>query len=213
MILDKDKALKIADFLLKIKAVKLNPTEPFTWASGLKSPIYCDNRKTLSFPTIRTAIRQTFSEQIRKEFGNVDVIAGVATGGIAIGALVAEEMGLPFIYVRSEAKGHGLGNQIEGEYHSGQRIVVIEDLISTGGSSLKAVDALRDAKLNVLGLIAIFSYGFEKAKIKFEEAKCPYYTLSNYDLLIEQAAKENYISSKELESLSRWKTNPENWSN
>ena len=211
MILNKDKALKIADFLLKIKAVKLNPSDTFIWSSGWYSPIYCDNRKTLSFPSIRTAIRQTFSEQIKQEFGSVDVIAGVATGGIAIGALVAEEMGLPFIYVRSSAKGHGLGNQIEGEYHSGQRVVVIEDLISTGGSSLKAVEALRDAKCNVLGLAAIFSYGFKVAQDNFEAAKCPYFTLSNYDLLIEQAAHENYISEKELESLNRWKINPENW--
>jgi len=211
MILNKDKALKIADFLLKIKAVKLSPSEPFIWSSGWHSPIYCDNRKTLSFPTIRTAIRQTFSEQIKQEFGSVDVIAGVATGGIAIGALVAEEMELPFIYVRSSAKGHGLGNQIEGEYHSGQRVVVIEDLISTGGSSLKAVEALRDAKCNVLGLAAIFSYGFRIAEENFEAAKCPYFTLSNYELLIEQAVRENYISENELESLNRWKINPENW--
>lgn len=211
MILNKDKALKIADFLLKIKAVKLNPSEPFIWSSGWHSPIYCDNRKTLSFPTIRTAIRQTFSEQIKQEFGSVDVIAGVATGGIAIGALVAEEMGLPFIYVRSSAKGHGLGNQIEGEFHSGQRVVVIEDLISTGGSSLKAVEALREAKCNVLGLAAIFTYGFKIAQDNFEAAKCPYFTLSNYDLLIEQAIHENYISEKDIESLNRWKINPENW--
>ncbi len=211
MILNKDKALKIADFLLQIKAVKLNPEDPFTWSSGLKSPIYCDNRKTLSFPSIRTAIRQTFSEQIKNEYETVDVIAGVATGGIAIGALVAEEMGLPFIYVRSAPKGHGLENMIEGEYHSGQRVVVIEDLISTGGSSLKAVQALREAKCNVLGLTAIFSYGFKVAADNFEEAKCPYFTLSNYDLLIEQAAKENYVSENQLESLKNWKDNPENW--
>jgi orotate phosphoribosyltransferase len=211
MIIDKDKALKIADFLLQIKAVKLNPSQPFQWSSGWLSPIYCDNRKTLSFPQIRTAIRQTFSEQIKKEFETVEVIAGVATGGIAIGALVAEEMGLPFIYVRSGAKGHGLGNQIEGEYHQGQRIVVIEDLISTGGSSLKAVEALRDAGCNVLGLAAIFTYGFQVAKDNFKEAKCPYFTLSNYDLLIEKAVKENYISEKNMESLAEWKNNPKNW--
>ena len=211
MILDKDKALKIADFLLQIKAVKLNPADPFKWSSGWLSPIYCDNRKTLSYPSIRTAIRQTFSEQIKKEFANVEVIAGVATGGIAIGALVAEEMGLPFIYVRSGAKGHGLGNQIEGEYHEGQRIVVIEDLISTGGSSLKAVSALRDANCNVLGLAAIFTYGFQVAKDNFKSANCPYFTLSNYDLLIEKAVKENYISEKSMESLTDWKNNPQNW--
>lgn len=211
MILEKDKALKIADFLLQIKAIKLNPTQPFTWSSGMKSPIYCDNRKTLSFPSIRTAIRQTFSDQIKKKFGGVDVIAGVATGGIAIGALVAEEMGLPFIYVRSSAKGHGLGNLIEGEYRSGQRVVVIEDLISTGGSSLKAVEALREAKCNVLGLAAIFSYGFKIAEKNFEKAKCPYFTLSNYAILVEKAEKENYVSEQELASLKNWKNDPENW--
>ncbi|MDA7803261.1 orotate phosphoribosyltransferase [Crocinitomix sp.] len=211
MIINKDKALKIADFLLQIKAVKLNPSDPFIWSSGLKSPIYCDNRKTLSFPSIRTAIRQTFSEQIKAQFETVDVIAGVATGGIAIGALVAEEMGLPFIYVRSSAKEHGMGNQIEGEYRSGQRVVVIEDLISTGGSSLKAVAALREAGFNVLGLGAIFTYGFKVAHDNFEAAKCPYFTLSNYDILIEQAGRENYISEKEIESLNNWNTNPENW--
>jgi len=139
------KALKIADFLLEIKAIKLQPSNPFTWASGWKSPIYCDNRKTLSYPSIRTAIPHNVSEQINEQYPNVEVIAGVATGGIALGALVAEELGLPFIYVRSNAKGHGLGNQIEGEYHEGQRVVVLEDLISTGGSSLKAVEALRES--------------------------------------------------------------------
>ena len=168
MILDKDKALKIADFLLQIKAVKLQPNDPFTWASGWNSPIYCDNRKTLSFPKIRTAIRQTFAQQIDEKYTNIDAIAGVATGGIAIGALVAEEMGLPFIYVRSSAKGHGLGNQIEGAYEEGQRVVVIEDLISTGGSSLKAVTALRENECNVLGMVAIFTYGFELSKNNFE---------------------------------------------
>jgi len=211
MILDKDKALKIADFLLQIKAVKLSPEEPFKWSSGWISPIYCDNRKTLSYPSIRTAIRQTFSEQIQKQYENVDVIAGVATGGIAIGALVAEEMGLPFIYVRSSAKGHGLGNQIEGDYQQGQRVVVIEDLISTGGSSLKAVEALREAKCNVLGLASIFTYGFELASDNFKNANCEFFTLSNYELLIEKALKENYISEKNVASLSEWKNNPKNW--
>lgn len=213
MVLDKDKALKIADFLLQIKAVKLQPSSPFTWASGWKSPIYCDNRKTLSYPKIRTAIRQTFSEQITEAFGKVDLIAGVATGGIAIGALVAEEMGLPFAYVRSSAKGHGLENMIEGDIQPDQRVVVIEDLISTGGSSLKAVEALRAAGCNVLGLAAIFSYGFDKAKKSFDEADCPYFTLSDYTHLIEQAISTNYITEKDVESLRNWRTNPENWSN
>ncbi|MBK7129859.1 MAG: orotate phosphoribosyltransferase [Crocinitomicaceae bacterium] len=211
MILDKDKALKIADFLLQIKAVRLQPTEPFTWASGWKSPIYCDNRKTLSYPRIRTAIRQTFSEQIAEAFGPVEVIAGVATGGIAIGALVAEEMGLPFVYVRSESKGHGLENQIEGEVQPGQRVVVVEDLISTGGSSLKAVEALRKAGCQVVGLAAIFSYGFEKAHRSFTEAECPFFTLSDYHHLIEQALTTNYISDKEVDSLQAWRANPETW--
>jgi orotate phosphoribosyltransferase len=211
MILDKDKALKIADFLLQIKAVKLQPNDPFTWASGWNSPIYCDNRKTLSFPKIRTAIRQTFAEQIEEKYTNIDAIAGVATGGIAIGALVAEEMGLPFIYVRSTAKGHGLGNQIEGSYEEGQRIVVIEDLISTGGSSLQAVEALRGAKLEVLGLSAIFTYGFDKAVENFETAKCDFFTLSDYDHLIEQAQASNYVSDSDIDSLKEWKSNPEIW--
>lgn len=211
MILNKDKALKIADFLLQIKAVKLQPSEPFTWASGWKSPIYCDNRKTLSYPKIRTAIRQTFAEQIESKYTNIDVIVGVATGGIAIGALVAEEMGLPFIYVRSAAKGHGLGNQVEGAYTEGQRAVVIEDLISTGGSSLKAVEALREAKINVLGLAAIFTYGFNQAVENFENANCEFFTLSDYDHLIEQAESTNYISESDVASLQEWKVSPENW--
>lgn len=213
MILNKDKALKIADFLLQIKAVKLQPNDPFTWASGWNSPIYCDNRKTLSYPQIRTAIRQTFAEQIADAFSNIDSIAGVATGGIAIGALVAEEMGLPFIYVRSTAKEHGLGNQIEGEYSEGQRVVVIEDLISTGGSSLKAVEALRESGLKVLGLAAIFTYGFDTADKNFAAANCKFITLSDYDNLLEQANKGNYITEKDVDSLKNWKLDPENWNN
>lgn len=211
MVLDKDKALKIADFLLQIKAVKLQPSDPFTWSSGWKSPIYCDNRKTLSHPIIRTSIRQTFSEQISNAYGNVEAIAGVATGAIAIGALVAEEMGLPFIYVRAKSKGHGMGNQIEGEYHPGQRVVVIEDLISTGGSSLKAVEAMREAELNVLGLAAIFTYGFDSAVKSFEKANCPFFTLSDYDHLIEQAVLQKYISESDIRSLQEWREDPKNW--
>ena len=211
MILNKDKALKIADFLLEIKAVKLQPNNPFTWASGWNSPIYCDNRKTLSYPKIRTAIRQTFAEQIEEKFSNVEAIAGVATGGIAIGALVAEQMGLPFIYVRSSAKGHGLGNQIEGAYQEGQRVVVIEDLISTGGSSLQAVEALKAAHINVLGLGAIFTYGFDIAQSNFEKANCEFFTLSDYDHLIVQAQNTNYVSENDVSSLQAWKVNPQNW--
>lgn len=211
MILNEDKALKVAEFLLQIKAVKLNPKDPFTWASGIKSPIYCDNRVTLSYPQIRTFIRQAFAEAILESFGKPDVIAGVATGGIAQGALVAEELGLPFIYVRSSAKGHGMGNLIEGYFEKGQRVVVIEDLISTGGSSLKAVEALRDAGLEVKGLLAIFSYGFDVATQNFNEAHCPYITLSNYDILLQKAVSDNVLSEADLSSLQAWRTNPKEW--
>jgi orotate phosphoribosyltransferase len=211
MILNEDKALKVAEFLLQIKAVKLNPKDPFTWASGIKSPIYCDNRVTLSYPQIRTFIRQAFAEAILESFGKPDVIAGVATGGIAQGALVAEELGLPFIYVRSSAKGHGMGNLIEGYFEKGQRVVVIEDLISTGGSSLKAVEALRGAGLEVKGLLAIFSYGFDVATQNFNEAHCPYITLSNYDILLQKALSDNVLSEADLSSLQAWRTNPKEW--
>jgi orotate phosphoribosyltransferase len=211
MILDDDKALKIADFLLQIKAVKLNPSKPFQWSSGWLSPIYCDNRVILSYPKVRTFVRQAFVESIENKFGKPDVIAGVATGGIAIGALVAEEMGLPFIYVRSSAKAHGMQNQIEGYYEKGQNVVVIEDLISTGGSSLKAVEALRESGLKVKGLGAIFTYGFEVAKKNFETAKCEYFTLSDYDHLIQKAVEQNYINEKDVDSLKKWRLAPDKW--
>ncbi|MGB1032128.1 MAG: orotate phosphoribosyltransferase, partial [Flavobacteriales bacterium] len=162
-------ALKVAEFLLQIKAIELKPQNPFTWASGWKSPIYCDNRKTLSYPKVRTFIRQQFVDVITDNFGKPDVIAGVATGGIAIGALIAQELGLPFAYVRSEAKGHGLQNMIEGDVEPGQKVVVIEDLVSTGKSSLKAVEALREAGVTVKGMVAIFTYGFDIAQQQFEE--------------------------------------------
>lgn len=212
MILNTDNALKVAEFLLQIKAIKLNVAQPFTWASGWQSPIYCDNRKTLSFPNIRTFIRQSYSQAIIEKFGKPDVIAGVATGGIAQGALVAQELGIPFIYVRSSAKGHGLGNQIEGVFEPGQTVVVIEDLISTGGSSLKAVEALKEAGCKVKGLVAIFTYGFAVAEENFAKAECPFVTLSNYDYLIEQALKSNYIGESDLQSLREWKENPAGWS-
>lgn len=207
-----ENALKVAESLLRIKAVELKPEQPFTWASGLKSPIYCDNRKTLSFPVIRTFIRQQFIQVIEKEYGRPDVIAGVATGGIAIGALIAQDMDLPFVYVRSEAKKHGLGNQIEGVLNTGQSIVVIEDLISTGGSSLNAVKALRDANARVAGMVAIFTYGFDKAKDNFEEAKCKLTTLTDYDALLQQALSSDFITTKQLETLKSWRKNPESWS-
>jgi orotate phosphoribosyltransferase len=211
MILNNDKALKVAEFLLQIKAVKLQPTKPFTWASGWNSPIYCDNRVTLSFPNIRTFIRQAYSEAVLDYFGKPDVIAGVATGGIAQGALIAQELGLPFIYVRSSAKEHGMGNQVEGHFEKGQKVVVIEDLISTGGSSLKAIQALRDSGLDVKGLIAIFTYGFKVADDNFNQANCPYVTLTNYEFLIEEALKKEYITENDLGSLREWKEHPESW--
>lgn len=211
MILNNDRALKVAEFLLQIKAIKLQPANPFTWASGWKSPIYCDNRKTLSYPSIRTFIRQAYAEVILEKYGKPDVIAGVATGGIAQGALVAQELGVPFIYVRSTPKGHGMGNQIEGDFEAGQKVVVIEDLISTGGSSLQAVAALREAGCEVKGLVAIFTYGFDVAENNFKEANCPFETLTNYDFLMEQALHLEYINESDMDSLKNWKSNPSAW--
>jgi len=211
MINDVDTAVKIAEYLLQIKAIKLQPKNPFVWSSGWNSPIYCDNRKTLSYPAIRTFVRQKFAEAILEEYGKPDMIAGVATGGIAIGALVAQEMGLPFIYVRSSAKGHGLGNQIEGDITTGTNVVVIEDLISTGGSSLKAVEALRDAGLTVKGVVAIFNYGFDLAEKAFEDAKCPLIELSNYEIMLELAQKQGIITADEVASLQEWRESPSTW--
>jgi len=204
-------ALQVAKLLLKVKAVKLQPNAPFNWASGWKSPIYCDNRLTLSYPAIRTYIRQEFVKIIQKEFGDVDLIAGVATGGIALGALVAQEMGLPFAYVRTSKKEHGMTNQVEGVVESGQRVVVIEDLISTGRSSLNAVEALRELNADVKGLIAIFSYDFKEAKDRFEAAKCKLLTLSDYHALIEQALADEFIQKQDLDSLKLWRKDPSNW--
>jgi orotate phosphoribosyltransferase len=206
-------ASKIAEFLLQIKSVKLQPDKPFTWASGWKSPIYCDNRKTLSYPSVRTFIRQQFVLAIAEKFGTPDVIAGVATGGIAHGALVAQEMGLPFIYIRSEAKKHGLSNLIEGVLERGQSVVVIEDLISTGGSSLKAVDALREAGAEVKGMAAIFTYGFKEASDNFKKSKCNLTTLCDYSILVKQALKSDYITESDVKSPEEWRDNPQNWGN
>ncbi|HEK21182.1 MULTISPECIES: orotate phosphoribosyltransferase [unclassified Mucilaginibacter] len=202
---------QVAEFLLQIKAIKLQPTNPFTWASGWKSPIYCDNRVTLSYPTIRTYIRQKLTSAIQEMFGSVGCIAGVATAGIPQGALVAQELGLPFIYVRAKAKEHGRGNLIEGEINPGQRVVVIEDLISTGKSSLQAVDALREAGYTVAGLAAIFSYGFNVADENFKNAKCPYFTLSNYNALIKYAEEKQFISSADVDMLRKWREEPSIW--
>lgn len=211
MKLNDDSALKVAEFLLQIKAIKLQPNKPFTWASGWKSPIYCDNRVTLSYPKVRTYIRQQFVNVINDQFGKPDVIAGVATGGIAHGALVAEEMGLPFVYIRSEAKKHGLTNMIEGVVEKGQSVIVIEDLISTGGSSLKAVEALREAGCDVKGMAAIFTYGFKNATDNFKKEKCKLVTLSDYETLMKQALKSNYITEKDLKSLKEWREDPSVW--
>lgn len=212
MSIGNESALKVAEFLLKIKAVKLQPNSPFTWASGLKSPIYCDNRVTLSFPNIRTFIRQEFVSAIEKEFPKPDIIVGVATGGIAQGVLVAEEMGLPFAYVRPEPKGHGMGNQIEGIIEKGNTVIVIEDLISTGKSSLQAVEAIQKVGGIVKGMAAIFTYSFSDAQQKFTDKNIPLVTLSNYDTLIKQALHSNYISEDHLSSLQEWRNDPKLWS-
>lgn len=203
--------LKVAEFLLQIKAIKLQPNKPFTWASGWKSPIYCDNRVTLSHPSVRTYIRQKLAQLIQEEYGSVDVIAGVATAGIPQGVLVAQELGLPFIYVRSKPKEHGTGSMIEGEINEGQRVVVIEDLISTGKSSLQAVEALRGAGLTVAGLAAIFTYGFDIADENFANAKCRYLTLSNYPTMLDYAAEHGFIAKSDIQLLNKWRENPSEW--
>jgi len=202
---------KTAEYLLQIKAIKLQPSNPFTWASGWKSPIYCDNRKTLSFPEVRSYIRDSFAVIIKDLYPQAEMIAGVATGAIAHGALVADKLGLPFIYVRSGAKEHGLGNQIEGFFTKGQKAVVIEDLISTGGSSLNAVTALRESGCEVLGMVAIFTYEFKKAADAFVGANCNINTLSNYSTLVETALKTGYIGQKEVETLKKWRLDPAEW--
>lgn len=211
MILNKNTAKKTAELLLQIKAIKLQPNEPFTWASGWKSPIYCDNRTTLSFVEIRNFLREELAKIVEEKYGKPDVIAGVATGAIAIGVLVAQELGVPFVYVRPEPKKHGRQNQIEGYLEKGQNVVVIEDLISTGKSSLNAVKALQKAEANVKGMVAIFSYGFDFAKENFEESNVELLTLGDYDHLLEQATETNYINTKELEMLQQWRKSPSTW--
>ncbi|CAM4249843.1 orotate phosphoribosyltransferase [Flavobacterium terrigena] len=211
MIFNNNTAQQTAELLLQINAIKLNSKNPFTWASGWKSPIYCDNRITLSFPAVRNYIRDEFVKQIEDKFGRPDVIAGVATGAIGIGILVAEAMGLPFVYVRPEAKKHGRQNQVEGFLQKGQTVIVVEDLISTGGSSLMAVEALRNEGANVKGMAAIFTYGFPISEEKITEAKLEVYTLSNYENLIEKAVEKQYVSEEELETLQSWNSNPSEW--
>jgi orotate phosphoribosyltransferase len=202
---------KTAEYLLQIKAIKLQPSNPFTWASGWKSPIYCDNRKTLSFPEVRSYIRDSFASMINDLYPQVEMIAGVATGAIAHGVLVADKLALPFIYVRSGVKEHGLGNQIEGYFEEGQKIVVIEDLISTGGSSLNAVNALRESHCEVLGMVAIFTYEFKKATDAFVTGNCRLNTLSNYTVLVETALQTGYIGQTEVETLKKWRLDPASW--
>ncbi|MBR5857135.1 MAG: orotate phosphoribosyltransferase [Bacteroidales bacterium] len=201
----------VAKQLLDVKAVKLSPEKPFTWASGWKSPIYCDNRKILSYPAARKVVYEAFVEIINERFKNVDVIAGVATGAIAYGMMVAEVMNKPFVYVRPKPKDHGTGAQIEGDLPKGAKVVVVEDLISTGGSSLSAVDALQKDGAIVLGMVAIFSYNFIKSRRAFENANVELHTLSHYEALLEQALEENYIKAEDIEVLKQWRINPETW--
>ena len=201
----------LAKKLLGISAVKLQPKNPFTWASGWKSPIYTDNRKTLSYPDVRTFVKVELTRLIAEKFGDFDVIAGVATGAIAQGALIADELGMPYVYIRSAAKDHGMGNLIEGDIKPGQKVVVVEDLISTGGSSLKAVEAVRQAGCEVVGMVAIFTYGFPVAEEKFKEAGVTLYTLSNYYAVLEAAAETGYINNEDIETLKVWRENPSQW--
>ncbi len=206
-----DPAKVVAESLLQIKAIKLNPANPFTWASGWHSPIYCDNRKILSHPAVRKQVYEAFADLIAEKYPEAELLAGVATGAIAHGVLVAERMGKPFIYVRSAPKSHGLTNQVEGEYHPGQKVVVIEDLISTGGSSLSAVEALRAAGCEVLGMVAIFTYGFPQAVENFSAAGVELDTLSNYNTLIEMAVRDGYVPADAVDTLSAWRKDPSVW--
>ena len=201
---------ELAQKLLQIKAIKLSPSEPFTWASGIKSPIYCDNRVTLSYPEIRTFVKIALSI-LSEQLEDYDTVAGVATAGIAHGALIADYIKKPFIYVRSKAKGHGRENLIEGDFSRAKKVLVVEDLISTGGSSIQAVKALRAEGIEVVGVIALFSYEFEKAKKNFEAANCPYLTVSGYRTMLTQAKKTNYITDEEYATLQDWSKDPSGW--
>lgn len=201
----------VAEKLLKIKAVKLQPANPFTWASGWKSPFYCDNRKTLSYPAVRNLIKIEIVHTILQNFPQVEAIAGVATGAIAQGALVAEELGLPFVYIRSSPKDHGLENLIEGDLKPNQKVVVIEDLISTGGSSLAAVNAVRNNGSEVLGMVGIFTYGFPVSEKKFAENNVKLVTLTNYDAILNEALAINYVTKEEIKTLQEWRKDPAAW--
>jgi orotate phosphoribosyltransferase len=211
MIAKMEIAKKTAELLLQIKAIKLQPQDPFTWASGWNSPIYCDNRLSLSYPEVRKFLCDSLVSEIKEKYGKADAIAGVATGAIAMGIMVAEAMDLPFVYVRPEAKSHGRKNQIEGQLPENAKVIVVEDLISTGGSSLKAVAALREAGAEVLGMAALFTYGFQVSRDNFSESNCELFTLSNYEVLIEQAVASGYVSSEDQETLNNWRVAPDQW--
>lgn len=211
MILNKNTAQETVEKLLNINAIKLSPSSPFTWSSGWKSPIYCDNRLILSYPEIRNYVREEIGENIKKNYCDTNLIAGVATGAIGIGALVADYLKLPFVYVRPEAKKHGRKNQIEGRINKNQNVIIIEDLISTGKSSLNAYKALKSESISVNGIIAIFDYGFKTSAQIFAENKILVHSLSNYDYLIKYALKKDFISSSQVELLSNWKNDPANW--
>ena len=211
MHLSETTAAKIAEYLLEINAIKLSPENPFTWTSGWKSPIYSDNRLSLSYPIVRNFIKKELGNAIKATFPNAEAIIGVATAGIAPGAIAADELELPFGYVRSEAKKHGMGKQIEGDIRPGQKVVVVEDLVSTGKSSLQAVESLRAYGCEVLGMISIFTYGFEAAAIAFKEANCPYISLSNYTTLIDVAANKGIIQPNQIEVLNEWRKSPDTW--
>lgn len=204
-------ATEFAAQLLEVKAVKVQPTEPFTWASGWKSPFYCDNRKTLSYPKLRTFVKNNLVELIKASFSDADAVAGVATGAIAQGALVADALGLPFCYVRSKAKDHGMGNLIEGTLPEGSKVVVVEDLISTGGSSLKAVEALRAAGFEVVGMVAAYTYGFPIAEQAFQNAGVKLLTLTNYEAVVSAAIESGYITASQQPTLNEWRKDPANW--
>lgn len=210
-IYDQSTASQIAKKLLEIKAIKLSPKDPFTWASGWKSPIYCDNRLSLSFPEVRKFIQEKLSSVIRTHFLNIEAIAGVATAGIPQGVLIADELDVPFVYVRSKAKGHGMENMIEGKITPGQKVVVVEDLVSTGGSSLKAVNDLRAAGFEVLGMVAIFTYGFEISDKNFEKEGVKLYCLSDYSSLLPQALEQGYVSEADMNTLADWRKGPDTW--
>ena len=204
-------ATEFAAQLLEVKVVKVQPTEPFTWASGWKSPFYCDNRKTLSYPKLRTFVKNNLVELIKASFSDADAVAGVATGAIAQGALVADVLGLPFCYVRSKAKDHGMGNLIEGTLPEGSKVVVVEDLISTGGSSLKAVEALRAAGFEVVGMVADYTYGFPIAEQAFQKAGVRLLTLTNYEAVVSVAIESGYITAEQQPTLNEWRKDPANW--